>query len=152
LYYDEEAAGILMRLANITFRIAMILTAIRFGEQENSAETPVIYCSDEDFETAFLLAQTYKHHSLFVYVTLRNKPTNKKPVDKMVHMFFEKLPFEFKKEAANAIGAREDIGIKLRTVANYLDRLTRAGLLEQPKYGFYRKSRIEKVQNTNPSE
>ena len=152
VYYDDEATSIVKRLANITFRIAMILTAIRFGEQEKPTETPLMFCSDEDFETAFLLAQTYKHHSLFVYATLKKKPENKKPIDTMVQMFFEALPFEFKKEEANVIGAREGIGIAKRTVSKYLEKLVKAGHLEQPKYGKYRKSRIGKVQEEQPSE
>ena len=68
LYYDGEDT--IMRLANITFSIAMILTAIRFGEQENPVETFLVNCNDVDFETAFLLAETYKHHSLIAFMLL----------------------------------------------------------------------------------
>ena len=118
----------------------MLLTAIRFGEQENPPETPVLFCNDIDFEIAFLLAETYKHHSLFVYVTLKNNPVNKKPIDKMVQMFFEKLPPEFAKFESLEIGA--EMGIAERTVAKYLDKLVKASRLEQPKHGHYRKSKI----------
>ena len=150
--YHEESEGIIFRLANITFRIAMILTAIRFGEQANPTDTPVVYCNDVDFETAFLLAETYKHHALFVYVTLKNKPTNNKPIDKMVQMFYEKLPFEFTRLMAKELGETKEIGIADRTVTNYLSKLITAGYLEQPKHGFYRKIKIEKVQESVPDE
>ena len=152
LYHDEAAAGIIARLANITFRMAMILTTVRFGEQENPTETPIIYCNDEDFETAFQLAEIYKHHSLFVYVTLKNNPANKKPIDKMAQMFFERLPFEFSKAQAIAIGKTKEIDIAARTVTKYLRRLVNAGHLEQPKHGIYRQIRIEKVQESEPNE
>ena len=151
LYY-EESEGIIFRLANITFRIAMILTAIRFGEQTNPTETPIVYCNDVDFETAFLLAETYKHHSLFVYVTLKKKPTNNIRINKMVQMFYEKLPFVFTRLMAKEIGETEEIGIADRTVTNYLRMLATAGYLEQPKHGFYRKIKIEKVQESEPDE
>ena len=150
--YHEESEGIIFRLGNITFRIAMILTAIRFGEQENPTETPTLYCNDVDFETAFLLAETYKNHSLFVYVTLKNKPGNNKPIDKMVQMFYEKLPNEFTKFIALELGRTEEIGIADRTVTKYLSNLITAGHLEQPKHGFYRKMKIEKTQESEPDE
>ena len=140
LYYGEVGASIVKRLANITFRIAMQLTAIRFGEQENPAEMPLLYCNDVDFENAFMLAETYKHHSLFVYVTLKNNPVNKKPIDKTVQVFFEKLPPDFSKAQALEIGV--EIDIAERTIAKYLRNLIKASRLEQPKYGFYKKSKI----------
>ena len=146
-YYDEENAGIIYRLANITFRMAMILTAIRFREKPNPIETPLVYCSDVDFEMAFLLAETYKHHSLFLYVTLKNNPVNKKPIDKMMLMFFERLPSEFSKAQAIEVGKQNEIAIAERTVAKYLGKLINAGQLENHKYGFYRKSRIMKTQH-----
>ena len=63
----------------------------------------------------------------------------------MVQMFFEKLPFEFSKFQAIEIG--KEIDVAERTVAKYLDKLIKAGRLEKPKYGFYKKSRIEIVPN-----
>ena len=149
-FYNEDNAGIIYRLANITFRIAMILTAIRFGEQEHPTETPVLYCNDIDFETAFLLAEAYKHHATFVYVTYKNKPVNKKPIDKAIQTFLETLPNEFKKSQAIEVGFQ--LGIADRTVSKYLTKLLIAKYLEQTEHGFYKKTRINESQNNAPIE
>ena len=169
--YNEESVGIIKRLANITFRIAMVLTAVRFYEQnatetslsneickfeqlENPTETPIVYCNDTDFETAFIIAETLKHHSLFVYVTLKYKPASNKPIDKMVLMFYELLPSESDFSKSDAIEIGKMIAIADRTVGKYLNNLIKAGYLEKPRYGLYRKTRIEGVEYEvlNPRE
>jgi len=170
-FHNEDGISIINRLANITFRIAMVLTAIRYGEQNqtetslsneicisgqqnNPTETPIVYCNDIDFETAFLLVEVYKHHALFVYVTLKKNRTNKNPIDIMIQRFFEMLPLtsEFSKFKAIEIGKM--INIKERTVGKYLEKLVKAGHLEKTRYGIYRKTKIEGVEYEvlNPRE
>lgn len=149
-FYNEERVGIIKRLGDITFRIAMILTAIRFGEQENPTETPLVLCDDIDFESAFIMAEIYKHHSLFMYAILNNNPVNNKPVDKMVQKFLDSLPSEFSKAEAIEIG--KEIDIAERTVSKYLDKLLKAGHLEQPKFGRYRNAGIGETQNSTPND
>jgi len=152
--YNDENIGIIKRLGNITFRIAMILTAIRFGYQSNPPATPIVYCNDIDFETAFLLAETYKQHALFIYVTMKDKPTNNKPIDKFVLQFYEMLPPDSDFTKSDAIEIGKLINIAERTVGKYLKNLVKAAYIEQPRYGLYRKTKIEGVEYEvlNPHE
>lgn len=63
--------GCINRLGLITFRLAMVLAALRsFGEADYS---PHIFCSDQDFENAHQIAQTAFGHGLRTFWNL-NKP------------------------------------------------------------------------------
>lgn len=56
--YSSSVSGITFRLGLMTFKIAMLLSALRSNE-------PEIYCSDEDFETAMCLVEkVYMPHSI----------------------------------------------------------------------------------------
>ena len=56
--YNSSVSGITYRLGLMTFKIAMVLSALRSNESE-------IYCSNEDFETAMCLVEkVYMPHSI----------------------------------------------------------------------------------------
>lgn len=140
-FYNDDSISIIRRLGDITFRIAMILTAIRLGE-EGLKDIPIAYCNDSDFNSAFQLTEIYKHHSLFVYMTLQKENQDKTPkINLGIQLLYDALPVEFKKQDAISIGAREDRGeLSASTVSKYLSKLLETGFLVQPKYGFYKKT------------
>ena len=56
--YSDSVSGITFRLGLMTFKIAMVLSALRSNESE-------IYCSNEDFDTAMCLVEkVYMPHSI----------------------------------------------------------------------------------------
>ncbi len=134
-FVSEDASSAIKRLGLITFRIAMILSAIR--KFESGIEDTDIICEDEDFETALKLAEVYKEHSILMFCEL---PKSKEQgVDPNKKRFFLALPSgrTFTRQEALKIG--DSLGIKPRTVDKYLQKLL--GLyLERPfKNGPYSK-------------
>lgn len=87
------------RLGVITFRIAMILSALRLMELEIGQKIkPTLVCTDQDFETAIVLASTLESHAVAVYqkmpkVAIKGTRLN----------FFEKLPETFDRKMYLAI-------------------------------------------------
>ncbi|GAB6008290.1 DUF3987 domain-containing protein [Dysgonomonas reticulitermitis] len=140
LFFEEESISIIRRLAVITFRIAMILTFIREGHIGRIEQGRILYCNDMDFNLAFLLAETYKHHSLYAFVKLGKDKTKGSVLDKKVQMFYDNLPdIDFQRALAVQIG-KEKVELEERTVDKYLKKLLLAGYLIQPHYGTYKKS------------
>jgi len=63
-FTSDNAASIVKRLGLLHFRIAMIFTALRKKNQENTALE--IYCSNQDFQLALRLSKIYLQHSLII--------------------------------------------------------------------------------------
>jgi hypothetical protein len=111
------------RLGLITYRIAMILTALRLQETGNFSD--VLVCDDRDFETALSISKVLIKHTEKVYKTLevsdstnmkKNIQTQKKL---MKSIFFEKLPVTFSRQDYITIAA--DLGIHERTSTRYVN-------------------------------
>lgn len=136
-FVSEDATSTVKRLALIVFRIAMVLSAIRkFEESETKQE---IICNDQDFQSAFSLAEVYKQHALLMFSTLPKTAENK--LDQNKKRFFEALPRdkEFTRQEALQIGLKNNI--QERTVGKYLSHFLSGNFLKQPiKYGPYLKT------------
>ncbi|MBG0782052.1 MAG: DUF3987 domain-containing protein [Bacteroidales bacterium] len=134
-FISEEVGSTVKRLGLIVFRIAMVLTALR--KFDNCDISSHIVCDDVDFETAFNLAEVYKHHAIQMYSILPKSEGNKLPQNKRV--FYDALPInkEFTHQDAVKIGS--SIGIKERTVGKYLKQLLDGFLVQPIKYGPYLK-------------
>lgn len=130
LFVAEEASSSVKRLGLITYRIAMILTAIR--KFEDGLLDNIINCEDSDFNTAMLLAEVFQQHAMLMY---GNLPKTEKMIDKSIRIFFEKLPQTFQRK--QAIEIAKTIKIEERTADKYLTQLLKAEKLTQPKYGWY---------------
>jgi hypothetical protein len=68
----DDLDGTVNRLGLITYRIAMILTIIRFP---NVKDDTSIACLDMDFNNAALISDHLLHYSLYVYEQLKPKPS-----------------------------------------------------------------------------
>jgi hypothetical protein len=101
------------RLGLITFRIAMILSALRIME-EGELPSPMI-CSDRDFETAMTIATTLEKHAISVF---KNLPNNELKGIKLT--FFEKLPAKFDRKGYLKVAG--ELGIPARTAEKYIGR------------------------------
>ena len=119
-----------LRLGLITFRIAMVLTALRVLEDGEISSQLV--CSDTDFETAIQIVFTLDKHSVAVY---QNLPDNQMNGIKMT--FYKALPEEFNRHEALTIA--NTFEIKERTMSKYLIEMKKAGLLTH-KHNSYTKT------------
>jgi len=103
------------RLGIISFRIAMILTALRMLEPQlrrHQLRSPMI-CSDLDFETAIIIAGTLQKHAIAVF---QNMPNNELKGIKLA--FYEKLPQTFDRKGYLKVA--EELEIPGRTADKYI--------------------------------
>ena len=102
------------RLGVITFRIAMLLSALRLMDLEIGQKYPeTIICSDSDYKTAMLIASTLERHAIAVYQLMPR--INMKGVRLS---FFEKLPSKFNRE--QYLGVAKELGISSKAADKYI--------------------------------
>lgn len=135
IFTSEEASGVVYRLGLITFRLCMIFSALR--KFENGEVTDTIYCTDEDFNTALTIAQTYLQHSILMFNNLpkQNEVMSFQSGDSK-RKFFEALPEEFTRKQATELGSQ--FKLSPRSVDEILKTATGVSLTKL-KAGLYRK-------------
>jgi len=134
-FTSEDAAGVVYRLGLVLFRICMIFSALR--KHENGDMTETITCTDEDFNTALLLVQTYLQHSLLMFNNLpKQNETMQFHSGDNKRKFFDALPQDFTRQQAVETG--KQFQLAARTVDDIL-RNTTGKALEKLKPGHYRK-------------
>lgn len=136
IFTSEEASGIVYRLGLIMFRLCMIFSALR--KFENGEVTDTVFCTDEDFNTALAVAQTYLQHSLLMFNNLpkQNEVMSFQSGDSK-RKFFEALPSAFTRKQATELGSQ--FKLSARSVDEILKTATGVSLTKL-KAGLYRKS------------
>jgi hypothetical protein len=136
IFTSEEASGIVYRLGLIMFRLCMIFSALR--KFENGEVTETVFCTDEDFNTALAIAQTYLQHSLLMFNNLpkQNEVMSFQSGDSK-RKFFEALPEAFTRKQATELGSQ--FKLSARSVDEILKTATGISLTKL-KAGLYRKS------------
>ena len=124
------------RLGLITFRIAMVLRALRIIEDGDLSD-PLI-CNETDFQTAIQIAFTLEKHAIAVF---QNLPNNQLKGIKL--KFYNALPDNFDRQGYLTI-ARE-IEIKDKTAEKYIAQFKEIDLLEH-EHNNYTKCKL----NTAP--
>ena len=99
------------RLGLITFRIAMVLSALRILET-GDLSNPMM-CDDTDFSTALSIATTLERHAIAVYQNLPNNELNGIKLK-----FFEALPERFDRQTYLKTAA--ELGIKEKAAEKYI--------------------------------
>ncbi|MDR0604041.1 MAG: DUF3987 domain-containing protein, partial [Bacteroidales bacterium] len=94
------------RLGLITFRIAMIFSALRFM-QTNHYKTPFV-CSDTDFNTVLEMVKILVQHAAKVFSALPAESTPTQPSN-LTMALFQALPQQFEKAKYNEIAAQLQI-------------------------------------------
>ncbi|WP_346316539.1 DUF3987 domain-containing protein [Chitinophaga sp. YIM B06452] len=133
LYGDEIIASI-RRLGLVTFRIAMLLTVVRFIKAEVPAQ---FTCSDTDFQTAVNIANALICHTTKVFGQLQ-RLRKVKTAKGRKQLYFEKLPVAFNRSGAMEVAAL--MNIKEKTAENYLAGLIQSGVLERVEHNQYQKT------------
>jgi hypothetical protein len=142
LNLSEESLSIAKRMGLITFRIAMILSLMRKGCEDNNNDGEneiILFCRCIDFHLAFSLAATYILHSLNMLEVLNKGRTKQSVADRKIHQFFDMLPLDEFTRAEAVMSGKEKVNLEERTVDKYLKRLLAAEHLIQETYGKYRK-------------
>lgn len=132
-FVSEDLSSTSKRLGLILYRVAMIITALRYFD--NAELSPEYICSDQDFEMAFKLVKVYQEHSVFMFKELPKQAT---VTDKLLKQFFDKLPTSFRRKEAVTL-ADAQFGIKERTADLYLSKLVTFKWIDKTRNGIYQK-------------
>ena len=128
------------RMGLITFRIAMVLSALRLADRKTLPE--LIYCSDQDFHSAMTIARVALGHTVRVYHELTSHELASIAAEGAGRKkeLLRQLPDEFDTAMAQEFAQR--LSIPRRTAERYLTDWKKDGTLEKVAFGRYRK-RIE---------
>ena len=136
---DEIIASV-RRLGLITFRIAMILSAVRM--MDDGAYGTDLECLDDDFNAAMAISKALMQHTVRVFKDLPRMATQKpagsgqKTVRRQ--LFLDALPDEFDRQTFIEISSR--LGMPLSTAERNIKKWTEEGLLQRLDLGRYKKS------------
>lgn len=123
------------RLGLICFRIAMILSVLRNGENEVSDNTLV--CDEYDFYAAMTMAKILLSHTASVYKTLMPKkivPFH----SQIIKRFFDSLPESFSRQ--DFIKVADGLSIMPKTAEKYIKKCLIMNILERESQGMYKKT------------
>lgn len=137
LLLDNDFNANSRRLGLITFRIAMVLTALRVLEDGDLPQELV--CSDLDFNLAMTIVFTLEKHSIAVF---QNLPDNQ--IKGLRMRFYNALPEGFDRAALKAVAS--DMDILERTAYRYIREMKKIGLLKH-EHNWYTK--ITTQENAN---
>ena len=122
------------RLALITFRVAMILTALRIIDTGEIAN-PLI-CSDTDFNTALEMVKILIQHAASIYETLPLVAEVPKQLNQR-QQFLEALPPEFSRQ--DYLITSKSLDIADKTAEKYIAKFAQSGLINHWAHDKYRK-------------
>ena len=144
--FGDDIVASVRRLGLIAFRIAMVLTAMRFIDDPtvDIQNIPEVICDDRDYEIAISMVNQLINHTSMVYSNLLRKSAANDDSDVTANMpsrdkqLFEKLPVNFTTKDFNATA--EELNIPLKTAEKIIGRfITRHKVVVRIKNGFYRK-------------
>ncbi len=138
--FGEEIIASVRRLGLSTFRIAMILSALRIME-EGDYSSPRI-CRDDDFETAMAICEVLQEHMLRVFQLLpasTPKTAGGRKVETLLDkQLWENTPEEFETKDFKAIAKK--LGMAPATAKRRLSKWTDEKLLIKIDNGKYMKA------------
>ena len=134
--FGMDIVASVRRLGLITFRLAMILTALRLMDGQSVAD--VIVCNDTDFHTSLIMAEVLIRHAANVFSKLPTADGTASSVGNTIvrQKFYDQLPSEFNRQTYLTVAT--SLGIPIKTAEKQIARLCEKGLLKhlaQGKYG-----------------
>ena len=139
-YVDELGEDIIAsvrRLGLITYRIAMIMSALRI--MEDGCFEDNIICRDVDFETALVISDALLHHTTKVFEVLPrlaasgSSSAGQKTIRRQ--LFLDKLPETFSRKEFIEISS--SLGIPLKTAERHISQWCKDGVVERVDDGQY---------------
>ena len=143
LLQGEDYMATVRRLGLITFRISMILSALRILESGETKQK--IICEDQDFEIAMSMMKVLVKHSAKVFSELpvEDKPTKRKT---RKERFLDKLPLRFNRQ--EYLKAAKEGQINEKTAEGYITAFIKAGILHRDAHDVYLKASYEDFKET----
>lgn len=130
----EDYIGTVRRLGLITFRIAMILTALRI--MDNGELRSPLVCSDTDFNIAIEMVKVLVQHAAHVFQQLPTDTATKvQPNQKQ--QFLNMLPAEFDRQTYLSVA--DKLKIPAKTAEKQIARFAKTGLINHYAQNQYRK-------------
>jgi hypothetical protein len=131
---NDDIAGTIFRLGLITFRMAMIFTALR--NYQSKDKTTHLICNDLDFANALTLAEVYLQHAVIMFNFLPKGTSSQ--TDNKKQNFYNALPVVFDRQSAHAIAL--SLAIKGRTADLYISHFINANLVHKDGHTQFRKT------------
>ena len=137
LFGDDIIASV-RRLGLITFRIAMVLTALRCHDTGELNST--LLCDDEDFASSMAIARVLINHTIRVYQELSSADLSKPAAEgtKRKEQFLSSLPGTFTTQAFKELAIR--LHIPEPTAERYIGEWCKKGVLTRIKQGYYERN------------
>ena len=130
----EDYIGTIRRLGLITFRIAMILTALRI--MDNGELRSPLVCSDTDFNIAMEIVKVLVQHAAHVFQQLPTD-TAAKVQPNQKQQFLNMLPAEFDRQTYLSVA--DKLKIPAKTAEKQIARFAKTGLINHFAQNQYRK-------------
>jgi len=130
----EDYIGTVRRLGLITFRLAMILTAVRIMDT-GELHSPLV-CIDTDFNIAMEMVKVLVQHAAHVFQQLPTDTATKvQPNQKQ--QFLNMLPAEFDRQTYLTVAQK--LNIQPKTAEKQIARFAKTGLINHFAHDKYRK-------------
>lgn len=130
----EDYIGTVRRLGLITFRLAMILTAVRIMDTDE-LRSPLV-CIDTDFNIAMEMVKVMVQHAAHIFQQLPTDTATKvQPNQKQ--QFLNMLPAEFDRQTYLAVAQK--LNIQPKTAEKQIARFAKTGLVNHFAHDKYRK-------------
>ncbi|MDR1729106.1 MAG: DUF3987 domain-containing protein [Prevotellaceae bacterium] len=133
--FGDSFIGTIRRLGLSTFRMAMILTALRLFEIRNFPQT--IICSVCDFQSAMKITDTLIHHAALIFQQLPTETPEQMPTVVPQQRLLQSLPQEFDRK--KYLEVAKTLNIPNKTAEKQVERYLQNNLIERISHGVYRK-------------
>ena len=131
------------RLGLITFRIAMILTALRLCGEQCQPLPHQLFCTDDDFRNAIIITQCVIEHILYTFVDIpdsSSKPEMLPYEIQRINGLLELLPQKFC--GNDILRVKKEMHISSKTAYKYIKHLTEENRVRKIARGTYEKTEI----------
>ncbi len=132
--YGADYLATVRRLGLITFRMAMILTAIRIMD-DGDIHSPLV-CRDNDFNAALSMVKILVQHAAQVFQQLPSEAVATTPKNQK-QQFLDKLPKEFCRK--DYLTVANKLGIPDKTAEKHIKRFSVNGLIIHFAHDKYKK-------------
>lgn len=137
---EDNFTASVRRMGVITYRIAMILSTMRY---ETSKALPTsIECSSADFQTALIISESLIEHAMLHYSTLPEATSSDNHIERkqlikeaLLHM----MPEQFSRK--DMVTISESLNISSRTVDNYIREYLDEKQIESIAFGIFKKQK-----------
>lgn len=133
----QDYLGTLHRLGIITFRIAMVLSALRL--KDTLAEQPILVCSDGDYHTAMSMLHVLLQHAAYVFGLLPQQQALSATLHPRMK-FLQSLPQQFCRQ--DYLQVANNLSINEKTAEKWIEKLVANGFITKPSKNNYIKVKL----------